>query len=414
MFFVSLFDIHPAIIQAGYECEMSFTDASDMLGSFSQVLCWTRESLPPWEVCKYSAVFAFSSEFIEQLSLFFGLILISSPKPSIKYVLATRYLMILSAISCLTRLSYSCSAFMNGESFLKSSSSCLFEGSNEVAGNTLEIASKSKYEIIFEALTLTFFCAYIWGTYALVTVLKRGGTGDEKVAGTDVLSLIKVNPPKLLVLSSFFGIAPLRPAALVLTCLLVGLTCFNGFSNIYRMMYWCGQLDIETGWCVWPYGILNSIDTLICLLVCGYTVQTLLHLKSDKNLIKLTILWSYLTVSSLGFSVMSLYILVEKFPAYWMDGMRGDFWVYYARFWISVMIAVLVNSLSIVRLAGGIGWENEAEVKELIYSNLSEAKQDGEESETESLADLFGGGGIAREMNEDIPEPSQALNGLVT
>lgn len=407
MFFATMLDIYPAVTQAGYECEMSFTDASDVLGPFSQVLCWVRDYMPAWEVCKASAMFVFLSEFTDQLSLFFGLILIASPKPSIKYVIATRYLTVMSAMGSVLRLVYNSSAYFNGESFLKSSSTCMFESAKE-AGESDGVMVESLNNIIYEVLSIIFFSAYIWGTYALVTVLKRGGTGDEKVAGSDVLSLVRRNPPKLLVLSSFFGMGALRPASLLLSCVLLGISLFGGFSNGYRMVYWCGQFDNDSGWCVWPYGILSAVDSVLAVGICGYSVRTLLDLKSEKAMIRLTRLWAYLSVSSLVLLSIALYILAERFPSYWMDGMRGDFWIYYTRFWIAAMTAVLSNSIAIVRLAGGVGWEDEAGVRELIYSRLSQDKQEGGEgvSESESLADLFGAGGGEEEEAESSGKKS--------
>ena len=388
MLCAALIDIYPSITEVGYECEMSFTDSSAALGTFSQVLCWIGYELSPWSVCRHNAMVSFYSELFDQMALFFGLVLLSSPKPSIAYVKITRYLIAFSTVESIVRLIYFSLAYAQGGSFLKESSSCIFGGSSADDGK--QMTSEAFNQIIYECLSLMFYTAYIWGTFALVPVLKRGGTGDERVAGSDVLSIVQRNPPKLLVLTSTFGLAPLRPAALILAMGMLGMCCFNGFNNAWRMVYWCGKFEMEAAWCVWPYGIVSAVDQFVCIVACLYTTSCLITMSSGIKFSRVASLWMYVSISSAALLAGSLYIASEKYPAYWMDGMRSDVWVYYARFWMGLVLAVLAYSISIVRLAGGTGAENEVAASDLIYDRLSESKGDGETSETDSLADLFG------------------------
>jgi hypothetical protein len=82
--------------------------------------------------------------------------------------------------------------------------------------------------------------------------------------------------------------------------------------------------------------------------------------------------WGFFVASSLGFLGMALMIITNNYPSYWMDNMKSDLWTYYIRFWISLVLVVLTFSVQVVRLAGGVGWENEKMASKLVIENLSE------------------------------------------
>jgi hypothetical protein len=74
-----------------------------------------------------------------------------------------------------------------------------------------------------------------------------------------------------------------------------------------------------------------------------------------------------------------------------MSGMKRDFWVYYARFWLSLTIFFQMRSIKLIRFAGGVGWEDEKAAKDLVYENLSEDKGLEEVSASgDSLDDMLG------------------------
>lgn len=243
MWIVALFNIYPAVTEIGYECEMSFTDASNVMGTFSQLLCWFNRDLKSWVLCERNSLISFWTEFSDQIALFFGLILLSSPKPSIVYVKVTRVFFILSTVESVSRFIYYSLVFAKGVQFLRASTSCAFDVA-PTSEDTAKIESEALRELIYEMLNIIFYSAFIWGTFALVSVLRRGGTGDERISGeSDVLSIVKQNPPKMLVMSSAFGIISLRPGAILMSLVTLGVSVFHAFNNIYRMIYWCGDFD---------------------------------------------------------------------------------------------------------------------------------------------------------------------------
>lgn len=390
MIVISLMDIYPAVTESGYECEMGFAGASSTLGTFSQFVCWVTDVSVPWRVCKLNAVQSFFSEFFDQVSLFFGLVLLSSPKPSITYVKACRYLITFSALESLVGLAYYGIAYAQGASFLTKSNSCPYTALQDMTAVNADVMSHALKGIIYESLSLVFYTGFVWGTFVLVEILKRGGTGDERIAQSDVLGLIKRDPPKILVLSSAFGILPLRPASIMISLGLLGMCLFNGFNNMWRMFSWCGLFDMEANWCRWPYGVLSAVDQLVCILLCLYTIRCLMQLAPGVKLPHLASLWGYLTLSSLVFIGGALYISTEKYPAYWLSGIRSDVWVYYARFWMSAVLLVLTRSISVLRVAGGSGSEDDRNATEMIYEHLSEKKDQDAASDADSLNDLLG------------------------
>jgi hypothetical protein len=411
MLIISLVDIIPAVLQLGYECEMQFTDESAALGTFAQVYCAIAKNETPWTVCKYNAVQEFFSEFTDQIGLFFGLILMSSPKPAISYVKITRYLMIFATIESLIALPYYCLAYAQGAEFIKSSSSCIFEVSSGNSDSS-QITSVSLKGIIYETLCIILYCGFIWGTYVLVPVLKRGGTGDERVAGSDVLALVRRSPPKLLVLTSAFNFAPLRIASILLCLGLVGMCVYNGFNNLLRMISWCGQFEMERVWCRWPYGILSLCDQTVCILFSLYTVHQLVFLRPDKRMPPLSIWWAYIAFSSFVFLIGAVYIISAKYPAYWLSGMRSDLWIYYTRFWFGLTLVVFTRSISIIRVAGGVGNEDDRGASDLVYANLSDRSEDNplglaleNDSDADSLTDLLGLSGTALKSTRLVPLP---------
>jgi hypothetical protein len=411
---ISLMDIYPAVTEMGYECEMQFTDDSAALGTFGQVYCALKSHAMPWTVCKMNAMESFFSEFTDQIALFFGLVLMSSPKPSISYVRVARYLIIFSVIESLVRLPYFSLAYVQGSEFMKASSSCIFEVSAG-GSDSKHMQSEALKGIIYELLSIIFYSGFIWGTYVLIPVLKKGGTGDERVAGSDVLSLVRVNPPKLLVLTSAFGVAPLRIASILLSLGMVGMCVYNGFNNILRMASWCGSFEMETSWCRWPYGILSAIDQLVCILIALYTIHALVFLRPDKKFPSLSLLWGYLTLSSFVFVIGAVYVILNKYPAYWFSGMRSDLWIYYTRFWFAANLVIFTRSIAVIRIAGGTGSEDERAATDLIYANLSDAKKENglgltmEDSDNDSLTDLLGmSGTVLRTTKRVSPvEPEQ-------
>jgi hypothetical protein len=372
MLVVSLADIIPSISEVGYRCEISYADASQSLSSFSQVLCWIKASLNPWDVCKYSSLATFTSEFIDQIALFFGIVLISSPKPHIPYVKITRYLIFLSATESLVRLVYHALVYFGGNDFVSSTNSCAILQGYEDTSDDQYFKFDSIREMVYESLSLMFYSAYIYGTYALVTILKRGGTGDEKVIEEDVLSLVKVSPPKIVVLSSAFGITSLRIGIIALCCLLFGTSTLSLSRLVYRLIYTCGNFDTDSTWCIWPYGVMATIDEGAVVITCIITIVTYLNLKNRTLLWMLKFSWGFFVASSLGFLGMALMIITNNYPSYWMDNMKSDLWTYYIRFWISLVLVVLTFSVQVVRLAGGVGWENEKMASKLVIENLSE------------------------------------------
>ena len=405
MIVISMMDIYPAVAESGYECEMGYTGASSTLGTFSQVFCWVKGASVPWRVCKMNAVYMFFAEFFDQVSLFFGLVLLSSPKPSIAYVKACRYLILFSALESIVGLIYYSTAYAQGGSFLTKSSSCAIMPSTDAKAVAEDIRGEAMKLLIYESLSLVMYSGFVWGTFVLVEILKRGGTGDERIAQSDVLSLVKREPPKILVMSSAFGVMPLRPAAIFISLGLMGMCFFNGFNNMLRMISWCGNFDMEATWCRWPYGVLSAVDQLACIALCLFTVRALLQLKAGVKLPHLAGFWGYVTVSSLVFIMGSMYISVEKYPSYWMSGIRSDVWVYYSRFWMAAVLMVLTRSISVLRIAGGIGSESDRDAADLIYENLS-ANADDATSEADSLNDLLGVAGS--DLNEQKAEPPAA------
>jgi hypothetical protein len=391
MMMVALIDIYPDITSAGYGCEMSFTDSRDGLGTFSQVLCWLGDSLNPWTICRHNALASFCTEFVEQIALFFGLVLTSAPKPSISYVRVTQFLFGFSLAERVVRLIYYSVALNQGVSFLKESTSCVFSSSFHDEDGA-EMKEESLRNIIFILLSAVFYSAYIWGASALMKVLKKGGTGDERVAGDDILSIVRRDPPHILVMSSAFGLMPLRSAAIVISMGLAGLCFFNGFNNIYRMSNFCGTFEMESTWCIWPFGVLSTMDQALCLGICLYTTKCLLELKKETRFSSLTKWWAYLSLSSFALVISSVYIVSEHYPSYYMDGMKSDVWIYYTRFWLSLTQVAVLHSISVVRLAGGRGSEDPDIAEDLIYEKLSAEHGKDVVSDTDSLADLFGSG----------------------
>lgn len=397
----SIFEVIPSIAEVGYRCEMYFAGSSGQLSSFSQVLCWLSDSIKPWEICRFNSLLLFSSEFVDELALFFGLVLISSPKPHIPYVLLTRYLIMFSTIESLTRLVYRSLVYWGGNNFLSSAGTCAI---SHVASDEM-VQSESLREIIFEIICLLLYTAYIWGTFVLVPILRRGGTGDEKVADSDVLALIRVSPPKLLVIASGFGFGPLRTITLLLSCVLFGISSFSLFGNIYRMTYWCGYFPHDSSWCIWPYGITSLVDQGLCLGGSIMTIIVVLQLSSDRLLGFLKIFWSLVSVLTLGFLGWSLYIVSEHYPAYWFDGMKEDVWSLYVKFWISLILVVFISSMSVVRIAGGTGAENETDAWSIIHENLSEEVIDEHGDDNDPLSDLLG----MRDPLEESKAPSRVV-----
>ena len=395
MILISLMDIYPAVTQMGYECEMNFMDSSAALGTFSQVYCFFKEKTTPWTVCKMDAQHTFYAEFVDQLALFFGLVLLSAPKPSISYVRVTRYLIMFSTVESIVNLCYYSMAYSQGSEFMKRSSSCVFEvtsGGNDDAA----MVAEALIRIIYECLCLTFYSAFIWGSYVLVPVLKRGGTGDERVAGTDVLALVKRDPPKLLVMTSAFGVTALRIATILLTLALVAMGSYNGFNNLVRMIYWCGDFKMEQTWCRWPYGVVSIIDQGVCIALSLYTCQSLVYLRSDKKFPSLLWVWTFFAATSIALMGASTYIVTRKYPSYWFSGMRSDLWIYYVRFWLCALILVFLRSISIIRVAGGTGSEDPRTAADLVYKNLSNTNEldslglTGESDDVDSLDGLLG------------------------
>ena len=387
-----LLDLYPAVTEAGYQCEMSLSDASAALGTASQVVCWLADEHRPWVVCKFDAIFNAVSAIIEQLSLFFGLLVLSSPKPALTYVKMVRYLTVLSCFGSIAIICSNSIAYARGQSFVKDSSACLFDvvSDNEDITDMLTLALDT---VVREAMTIVLYAGLIWGTYAIAPVLKSGGTGDERIADSDVLSIVRKNPPKILVLSSFFGVASLRVSALCLCMTALGLAGLNSFNNIWRLSVWCGSFDVEGDWCVWPYGVLSMIEQLLSTALTAYTVMCLVRLGELSKLPPLATPWIGFAMTSFVFTCTSLVICAFKYPSYWMSGMKRDFWAYYARFWISWMIFFLIRSIKLIRFAGGVGWEDEKSAKELIYENLSDEKgnDEGEGSNSgDSLNDILG------------------------
>jgi hypothetical protein len=256
--------------------------------------------------------------------------------------------------------------------------------------------SEALLRIIYECLSLTFYSAFVWGSYVLVPVLKKGGTGDERVAGTDVLSLVKRDPPKLLLMTSAFGATSLRIATILLTLALVGMGSYNGFNNLVRMFSWCSDFTMEHTWCRWPYGILAIIDQGACIALSLYTCQSLVYLRSDKKFPSLTWIWAFFAATSFGLMGASTYIVIRNYPAYWFSGMRSDLWIYYVRFWLCALILVLLRSISIIRIAGGTGSEDPRTAADLVYKNLSHTNESnslgltGESEDADSLDGLLG------------------------
>lgn len=412
MIAISLMDLYPAVTEMGYECEMQFTDDTAALGSFSQVYCWIAKKTTPWTVCKYNAIVSFASEFMDQVGLFFGLVLMSSPKPSISYVRITRYLVMFQLLESILRLPFYAAAYAKGSEFMKSSSSCIFEVSSDQSDTSQMITAALK-GIIYEGLSIVFYAGYVWGTFMLIPVLKRGGTGDERVAGEDVLALVRRDPPKLLVLSSAFSIAPLRIASIILCLALVGMCLYNGFTNLLRMVSWCGAFGMEKTWCRWPYGILSLIDQSACIFFSLYTTSCLVFLRPDQKFPPLSIFWAYITFSSFVFLIGSIYIVSQKYPSYWLSGMRSDLWIYYTRFWFGVNLVVFMRSISIIRVAKGVGTEDERGASDLIYANLSDkggSDENGKnvsDDDADSLSDLLGLTGPTVRSSTRLVEPAK-------
>jgi hypothetical protein len=341
-------------------------------------------------VCKLDAVYNAFSAIIEQLALFFGIVMLASPKPSITYVKMVRYLTILSSLGSFATIIFSAIAYSEGKGFMQESSSCFFDVSSreEDISDMLSLA----YDVCCrEALMILLYLGLIWGTFAIVPVLERGGTGDERIGDSDVLSIVKKNPPKILVLSSISGFVSLRGSALILCMVTLGLSGFNSFSNIWRISVWCGSFEMEGDWCVWPYGILSMIEQIFSVILSVYTALCLVRLGELKKLPPLSTLWICFAATCFVFTCTALVICALRYPSYWLSGMKRDFWVYYARFWISLTLFFLIRSIKLLRLAGGVGWEDESAARELIYENLSEEKDtDVKSIGDSSLNDLLG------------------------
>jgi hypothetical protein len=191
---------------------------------------------------------------------------------------------------------------------------------------------------------------------------------------------------------------------------LAGMTLFNAFNNVYRMIYYCGNFDVEADWCRWPYGSLAAVEQVLCFGLCLYTTISLINLNPETRFSIINRFWAFLAFSSLLQMFSSLYIISERFPSYWMAGMRSDIWSSYAKFWLCVIMVILIHSIAVLRLAGGTGAEAEHLARELIYSNLAHDKQDGAESEAESLANLFGSG----QQDDDVANSSLPSLGTTT
>jgi len=278
--------------------------------------------------------------------------------------------------------------YWGGDDFVSKSNSCSviagYKGSDDAY-----FRSDSVQEMVYESISLIFYSAYIYGTYALVTILERGGTGDEKVIEDDVLALVKTSPPKVLVLSSTFGIVSLRLGILALCCILFGTSSLSVSRLTYRLIYTCGKFENDSSWCIWPYGIMSLIDEAAIAVTCIVTIIVILNLKSDKMISLLKFSWIYFVITSIGLMGTSLFVISENYPSYWMDNMKGDFWTYYIRFWITLTLVVLVFSIQVLRLAGGVGWETESGAKAILNENLSEEIIDSEKRR-DSLDDLLG------------------------
>lgn len=393
----SIVEVIPAIAEVGYRCELYFAGSSGELSSFSQSLCWLKESLTPWQICRYNSLLLFASEFVDELALFFGLVLISSPKPHIPYVVLTRYVIIFSIVESLTRLVYRCLAYWGGNNFLNAAGSCPI---SHVASDDM-VQSESLREIIFECICLVLYMAYIWGTFVLVPILRRGGTGDEKVADSDVLSLIRTSPPKLLVVSSGFGFGSLRTIGLILSCVMFAVSSFSLFGNIYRMSNWCGLYSHDSSWCIWPYGVLSLVEQGLCVGGSVLTIVVILQLSSDRMLTFLKILWGLVSLITLSFLGWSLYIVSEHYPAYWFDNMKEDVWSLFVKFWISITLVVLVSSIGVLRIAGGTGAESPSDTWAIIHENLSEEVVDKMNDDDDPLADLLGGAVVSKSGDVD-------------
>jgi hypothetical protein len=140
---------------------------------------------------------------------------------------------------------------------------------------------------------------------------------------------------------------------------------------------------------MWPYGIVAAIDEGAIAITCIITIVTYLNLKNNLMISMMKLSWAYFMVSSLGFLGMSLQIIAQNYPAYWFDNIRSDFWTYYIRFWLSAVLFILVFSVQVLRLAGGIGWESEDMAKRILLETLSEEVVD---KRRDSLDDLLGAG----------------------
>jgi hypothetical protein len=385
MLFMSFVNFFPAVFEAGYECDMSYSNSATSIGAFSQVFCWMDETIRVWRVCKLSAGVTFANELLNQVSLLFGLLLISSPKPSVGYVKAVRYLTMLSFFEALVKFAYHLCVVIDGAAFIRSSVSCV-TGLEVLAAP--DYVSDSTKDMAFSIFGIACYTAFIWGTYALVDVLQKGGTGDEKVAEDDVLALVKTSPTKLLVLSSAFGFAGLRPGVLILCCVTLGMSFFHAFNNIYRMTNWCGQMAFENHWCIWPFGSVTAADQLLCGVISLVSIQALVSMRSNTELKLVKYFWFMFSLTSFGGMLWSFYIILDKYPSFWMNGMRTDFWLYYGRFWIAILIGIFMHSISVIRVAGGVGWESESDAKEIIYSKLNEDVVG--DRKINSLSDLLG------------------------
>lgn len=285
----------------------------------------------------------------------------------------------------LVKFAYHLCVVIDGAAFIRSSVSCV-TGLEVLAAP--DYVSDSTKDMAFSIFGIACYTAFIWGTYALVDVLQKGGTGDEKVAEDDVLALVKTSPTKLLVLSSAFGFASLRPGVLILCCVTLGMSFFHAFNNIYRMTNWCGQMAFENHWCIWPFGSVTAADQLLCGVISLVSIQALVSMRSNTELKLVKYFWFMFSLTSFGGMLWSFYIILDKYPSFWMNGMRTDFWLYYGRFWIAILIGIFMHSISVIRVAGGVGWESEADAKEIIYSKLNEDLI--ADKKRNSLSDLLG------------------------
>jgi hypothetical protein len=406
MFFITLIDIYPAVTEMGYECEMYSTDSASALGTFSQLYCWIKDKTTPWSACKFNAMQVFYSELLDQLALFFGLVLLSSPKPSVSYVKITRYLVMFSTMESLVRLVYFILAKVKGKDMFVSVNACVFEATAGVSELSKSDESEINGGLLYESLSILFYGAFVWGSFILVPVLNRGGTGDERVAGSDVLAIVKRDPPKILVVTSGFGIAPLRKTCIVLTLALVGMGGYNVFNNLTRMIYWCGTFEMERTWCRWPYGVISLVDQIACICLSLYTCHALVFLRGDKRFPALARFWFLMALSSGLFIIAANYVVIQKYPSYWFSGMRSDVWVYYSRLWLSLVLLVFVRSIAVIRIAGGVGWEDERAASDLIYANLSDKSEGllnpGVDDDKDSLSGLLGLSGSALFVSRKI------------